>query len=324
MQEERRHKSLQADRIYETISRLGKRIKERFPESSLSTLCEELRIVSEDAKARSEEISRPIVALRISLGVLIVAIVVGVVGAIVSLERTTEELSLAVFVQLLEAGINDVVLIGAAIFFLVTFETRIKRNRALQAIHELRSFAHIIDMHQLTKDLTRMSTTASSPVRAMTASQLERYLDYCTEMLSLVGKVAALYIQHFNDPGAVAAVNEVENLTTGLSRKIWQKITLIENHAQRLQSIAGADTPASSPRTEKFAAASNVKNARPTVFEGESRVEDDPNNSEAADPSSGVAQLVGSAELTASEEPESEVVGEPRSEGKCAQEPGEA
>jgi hypothetical protein len=232
---ERRQKSLQADRIYETISRLGKRIRERFPDSSLASLCEELRDVSEDAKNRSEQISRPLIGLRIGLGVLVAAIVLGVIGAVVSLERTTQDPSLAVFVQLLEAGINDVVLIGAAIFFLMTFETRIKRNRALNAIHELRSFAHIIDMHQLTKDVTRMQGTASSPARVMTAVELERYLDYCTEMLSLVGKVAALYIQHFDDQGAVAAVNEVENLTTGLSRKIWQKITLIESHAQRVR-----------------------------------------------------------------------------------------
>ena len=44
------------------------------------------------------------------------------------------------------------VLIGAAIFFLVTLETRVKRRRALAALHELRAIAHIIDMHQLTKD----------------------------------------------------------------------------------------------------------------------------------------------------------------------------
>ena len=46
-------------------------------------------------------------------------------------------------------------------------------------------------------------------------------------MLSLTGKVAALYVQHFDDPVALAAVNEVESLTTGLSRKIWQKLMIL-------------------------------------------------------------------------------------------------
>ncbi|MCP4151995.1 MAG: hypothetical protein GY757_29910 [bacterium] len=61
----------------------------------------------------------------------------------------------------------------------------------------------------------------------MTKYQLARYLDYCSELLSLTSKVGFLYIQHFNDPISVNAVNELENLTTGLSRKVWQKIMII-------------------------------------------------------------------------------------------------
>ena len=56
---------------------------------------------------------------------------------------------------------------------------------------------------------------------------LGRYLDYCSEMLSLTGKVAALYVQDFEDDVAVQAVNEIEDLTTGLARKIWQKLTIV-------------------------------------------------------------------------------------------------
>ena len=47
---------------------------------------------------------------------------------------------------------NIIVLMGAALFFLVTIEDRLKRRRALTALHELRSIVHVIDMHQLTKD----------------------------------------------------------------------------------------------------------------------------------------------------------------------------
>ncbi len=108
---------------------------------------------------------------------------------------------------------------------------RIKRKRALKAIHELRALAHVIDMHQLTKDpeqlLSRVKGTPSSPKRTLSAPELIRYLDYCSEMLSLIGKLAALYVQKFDDPVALAAVNEVEDLTTGLSRKIWQKIMIL-------------------------------------------------------------------------------------------------
>ena len=58
--------------------------------------------------------------------------------------------------------------------------------------------------------------------------EIGRYLDYCSELLSLTGKIAALYVQHFDDAVVIASANEVEQLCTGLARKIWQKITLLQ------------------------------------------------------------------------------------------------
>ena len=90
-------------------------------------------------------------------------------------------------------------------------------------------------MHQLTKDPERLRarqvSTPSSPKQNLTPAELGRYLDYCSEMLSLIGKLAALYVQKFDDPVALAAVNEVEDLTTSLSRKIWQKIMIINSNS---------------------------------------------------------------------------------------------
>jgi hypothetical protein len=54
-----------------------------------------------------------------------------------------------------------------------------------------------------------------------------RYLDYCTEMLSLTGKLAALYMQSVRDEVVIHTVNEIEGLTTNLSSKMWQKIMII-------------------------------------------------------------------------------------------------
>jgi hypothetical protein len=56
---------------------------------------------------------------------------------------------------------------------------------------------------------------------------MERYLDYCSEMLSLVGKIAALCAEESQDSVVLDTVSTVENLTTGMSRKIWQKISLL-------------------------------------------------------------------------------------------------
>ncbi|NOZ11622.1 MAG: hypothetical protein GXP09_11345 [Gammaproteobacteria bacterium] len=44
----------------------------------------------------------------------------------------------------------------------------------------------------------------------------------------LIGKPAALYTQNFHDAVVLAAVNEVESLAGGLSRKIWQKIAIFD------------------------------------------------------------------------------------------------
>ena len=156
-------------------------------------------------------------------------------SAITDLAVTQDKtLGLAEFIQVLEAGLNDVVLIGAAIFFLLTLETRYKRTRALKAIHELRSIAHIIDMHQLTKDPHRVRAkklfeSSVSPEFSLTPFLLRRYLDYCSEMLSLTGKIGALYVQRFDDGVALASASELETLTTGLSRKIWQKILILDS-----------------------------------------------------------------------------------------------
>jgi hypothetical protein len=80
----------------------------------------------------------------------------------------------------------------------------------------------------------------------MTPFELNRYLDYCSEMLSLTGKIAATYIQHFEDADAVNAVSEVEQLTSNLSGKIWQKIMATHDIAQWNDEQAAA-TPVVNP-----------------------------------------------------------------------------
>ena len=136
--------------------------------------------------------------------------------------------------EAIEAGINDLIFLGVLLFFLARWETRIKRRRALNALHALRAIAHVIDMHQLTKDPERvqgkpqiLTPTPSSPPNELTPELLGRYLDYCSEMLSLTGKLAALHVQGFNDDIVLNSVNEIESLTTGLSSKIWQKLMIL-------------------------------------------------------------------------------------------------
>ena len=97
--------------------------------------------------------------------------------------------------------------------------------------HELRSIAHVVDMHQLTKDptiiLNQGVRTPSSPVRTMTRFSLARYLEYCAEMLALTGKLSALMAGETEDHVVIAAAGDVETLCTDLGRKVWQKIMIL-------------------------------------------------------------------------------------------------
>ncbi len=94
---------------------------------------------------------QPIVLLRAITGVLIVVFIVIAAWTLRTIDLPDQTPRLVELVQLIEAAINDVILFSAGIFFLVSAETRIKRRRALNSLHRLRAFAHIIDMHQLLK-----------------------------------------------------------------------------------------------------------------------------------------------------------------------------
>jgi len=229
------YRSLDSEKILETIGTLGRRIDERFPGSGLGRVCQEMLTIAGESQKRTEWIAKPQRALRVLTGVVVTVVVGVLLYVLASASWPRGGFDLIALVQVSEAGLNVFLLLSAAILFLVTAETRVKRRRALKAIHELRALAHVIDMHQLTKDperlLVRVTGTPSSPRQNLSPAELGRYLDYCSEMLSLIGKLAALYVQKFDDPVALAAVNEVEDLTTGLSRKIWQKIMIINADA---------------------------------------------------------------------------------------------
>ena len=83
-------------------------------------------------------------------------------------------------------------------------------------------------MHQLTKDPTHVvqNNTDHSPERALTKNELNRYLDYCSEMLSLTSKVAATYSFNSNDQIVLDTIHNIEVLSGSLSNKIWQKISI--------------------------------------------------------------------------------------------------
>lgn len=222
---------LDPDRITITVRSLRDRINERFPGAGLGNVAGDLLRIADLTVARVAWVAKPLWALRVATWTFVL-VMFGVVYMIISrIAPAPGGEGLAEFLQAMDAVLNDVVLAGAAVLFLVTVEGRVRRNRALRFIRELRAVAHIVDMHQLTKDPGILAgegfRTPSSPRRTMNRYELSRYLDYCSEMLSLNSKLAALYAQNFDDPVVLAAVDEVETLCASLSGKIWQKMVIL-------------------------------------------------------------------------------------------------
>ncbi len=225
------YRKLDPKQTIDSISELNNRMKERFPDSGLNKVCEELIMIAKESRERALEFSKPNLIMRLIIGIIIIFSLFVLIYSSGYIKVTSEVFSWSESIQILESGINNIILIGAALIFLFTFEARAKRGKALTALYELRAIAHVIDMHQLTKDpgkmLTRQIRTPSSPEITLSAYELTRYLDYSSEMLALVSKIAVFYAENLRDGIVLSAVNEIENLTTGLSRKIWQKMIIL-------------------------------------------------------------------------------------------------
>ncbi len=218
--------------ILATAERLEQRIAERFPDRGLSLVAREAVSLSRTVAAEVKTLEPPIWGLRILIGLVVLAgaAVFLWVGSLIPLNQVGR--AAIGSVETFEAAINTLLLAILGLLALVRLEARVKGRRVARGLHALRSVIHVIDMHQLTKDPVALSPdfapTATSPRRDMDAVALSRYLDYCSELLAITGKLAALYAQAVPEEGVASAVNDIEVLGASLSRKIWQKIALIE------------------------------------------------------------------------------------------------
>ena len=229
----RRFERLDAEQVVATVERLQRRIGARFEGRGLQQVAGELHRLSRDVITTTSDTRGRlrVITLCARLGmVLVLALVLLAVAFAVRDLDQVDDGSLA-WVQLVESAINDLVFAAIALYFLYALPGRIVRGRLLELLHRLRSLAHIVDMHQLTKDPERLRpdfvATEESVRPGLTRAEMEHYLDYCSELLACVGKVAALCAEESQDAVVLATVTGIENLTTDMSRQIWQKISLL-------------------------------------------------------------------------------------------------
>lgn len=236
------YRAIDGVHVIATLERLEQRIEARFPDAGLRAVCREVTGVARDADEKARAFGQPDRTMQ-ALTWLVVLAVFGFGVWLTAQARPAMGLSsVADGVQVLDAIANLVVVGGAAALSLLAVEGNRRRNRALAALHELRSIMHVIDMHQLTKDPGVLDgpATAVSPKRTMSPYELTRYLDYCSELLSLTGKIAALYAQHLNERAVTEAASGLEQLGTSLSQEIGQKLIILNARAMAVGTASKA------------------------------------------------------------------------------------
>src|SRR5690349_6553597 len=102
-------RQLDATSITRTLEETCERIRERFPESNLLRLAEQLQAVSLEAAETEQYLQRPNWPLRIGGGIAIVVLLALLVVVAAITVDTPAEMTLSDLLQSIEAGINDVV-----------------------------------------------------------------------------------------------------------------------------------------------------------------------------------------------------------------------
>ena len=138
-----------------TSRRLERRIEERFGACGLLRVCGELSTLASHAGEACERIRRPDILMRAVSALVIAALVILAGGAAwIALDGAAEAdaWTWRDIPTVGEAAANELLLLGAAIWFFMSLEGKRKRSAVLRSLTSLRTLAHLIDVHQLTKN----------------------------------------------------------------------------------------------------------------------------------------------------------------------------
>ena len=228
---------LEAHYIAHAAAKLEDRIRARLPGRRLADVAHRLSEMVPDMHERfSTSFIRYRRARLLSRTASIAIVVTTVVALVFALKdpATNGVDDSSDLVGLVEGIVSDLVYASIAVFFLWALPERRERRTLLLLLHQLRSLAHVVDMHQLDKDPEQARAdyvpTAKSPPNGMSAEELHHYFDYCSELVSLIAKAAALCAEHSSDSVVLTTVSDLETLSAQMSQKIWQKISLLPEH----------------------------------------------------------------------------------------------
>ena len=231
------YRTLDPGRLTQTTEKIVAQIDETFPGSGLAAVAHSFGEQARETIGRANGLKAPIWKIRWISCFLILLLLVGTVFIPLSMNLQDAGSSWSELAEGTDAALHLIVILGGGIFFIASWEMRKKRNAALDALSELRSLAHIIDMHQITKDpglehIENLPEGVEDTRTVRSDAQLALYLDFSSDMLSIIGKLAALYAENLHDRVVLDAVNEIESLSNGLCAKLWQKIMIINQIAE--------------------------------------------------------------------------------------------
>ena len=250
------YRRLNPHKILSTIRLVRGRVQKLFPQSGLGEVSSEVLAAAEDVLEEGRKLRRPLWKLRclIAASTLLLIAIPILVG--MSLKFDTAFDSLADFMQATDAGFNVLILLTGGIIFLISTENRVKRNRTLRSLNQLRSLAHVIDMHQLSKDPGMLRIADLEPrgdrIRPpciRSDEHLWYYLSFCCDLLAVLGKLAAWYAEFQTDRAVLQTVNGIENLCSDTARKVWQKMSFLAVPAAA-PGLAGDGAAATSKSAE--------------------------------------------------------------------------
>jgi hypothetical protein len=210
---------LDPERIILTADKLAINVEQALPQTTLAGLAKDLAQIARETDQRVKHAARPIYTIRL---LSLLAVAGGIAAPLYLLGHLSAKWEFETVTDLFEAadaGFNLILLLAGALWFLFTLESRIKRNRVLEFIGELREFTHVIDVTQLyyTPDLYA-SDGQDSPSRFDYT-----YLFFCTQMLGVITNLAALYTRSAPSDSIWRAASEVETLANAIATKLVSK-----------------------------------------------------------------------------------------------------
>ena len=148
---------LSASAVQATVVRLSERIEARFPARGLARVAVELTRLAADVSVGAAGARSRLRWVRLASRVGVFLVVIATLAALVLAMQDAGRIDSSVaWLPLIESAINDLVFAAIAVFFLHALPNRLERGQLLGLLHRLRSLAHIVDMHQLTKDPERL------------------------------------------------------------------------------------------------------------------------------------------------------------------------